>query len=64
MTPVILRLTIDVASAHAVQIRVAALNDPERYAVEVSTLARRQFAKACCRVFDGLRCAAPPIGRD
>jgi hypothetical protein len=64
MTPVILRLTIDVASTHAVQVTAAALNDPGRYAVEVSPLAKRQFGKACCRLFDGLRYAAPPIDRD
>jgi hypothetical protein len=44
-------------------VTVTALNDPGRYAVEVSSFSSRQFAKACSRLLNGLREAAPPMDR-
>jgi hypothetical protein len=61
--PVILRVSVDVASTDVAMVTVTALNDPGRYAVQVSSFSSRQFAKACSRLMNGLREAAPPMDR-
>ncbi len=61
--PVTLRVSIDIASTDVATVTVTALNDPGRYDVEVSSLSSRQFVRACSRLLNGLREAAPPMDR-